>query len=46
MIICIQENEFENAVFKMAAILSQPQCVDTLLPGNAMWHQRTWSSLV
>ena len=29
--IFIQENVFENVVWKMAAILSQPQCVETIL---------------
>ena len=28
--ICIQENAFENVVWKMAAILSRPQCVNSL----------------
>ena len=30
--IFIQENAFQNVVWKMAAILSQPQCVNSLLP--------------
>ena len=31
--IFIQENAFENVVWRMAAILSRPQCVNSLKPG-------------
>ena len=33
----MQENGIENAVYKMVAILSDPQCVK-LLSGNEMWE--------
>ena len=33
--IFVQENAFENVVCEMSAILSQPQCVYTLLEGNS-----------
>ena len=32
--IFIQENPFENVVWKMASIFSRPQCVHTLWPGS------------
>ena len=34
MDIFIQENAFENVVWKMAAILSRPQCVNTEMEGK------------
>ena len=34
----IQENEFENVVNKMSAILSQSQCVKSLLFQVMAWH--------
>ena len=36
--IFIQENGFENVVWKMAAILSRPQCVNTLWPEQNYKH--------
>ena len=44
--IFIQENPLENVVWKMAAILSRPQCVKSLSPGDAIWCRRTLLSLV
>ena len=38
--IFIEEKAFENVVWKMAAILSRPQCVKTL---RSTWHW--WSSI-
>ena len=35
-----QETAFENVVRKIAAILSRPQCVNSLRPGDIMWS--TW----
>ena len=37
--IFIQENPFQNVVWKMAAISSRPQCVNTLWPSDTIWHQ-------
>ena len=37
--IYIQENVFENVVCEMAAILSQPQYVNSLWPRNVIKHQ-------
>ena len=34
-----------SGVCKMVAILSRPQCVNSLLPGDATCHLRSWSSL-
>ena len=34
--IFIYENAFENVVWKMAAILSRPQCVDEWFPGDLL----------
>ena len=36
--IFIQENAFENVVWEMSAILSQPQCVNTLRPRQDCHH--------
>ena len=50
--IFIQENAFVNVVWKMAAILSRPQYVsrfmslNSLGPSDAIWHWRSWSTLV
>ena len=44
--IFIQENAFENAVWKMAVILYWPQCVDQFRSGDANIHQWTGSLLV
>ena len=38
--IFIQENPFQNGVWKMAAILSRPQCINSLAPGRLEWHFR------
>ena len=35
--ICIQENEFENVVWKMSAIFSQPEYVKSLKPSDK-WY--------
>ena len=35
--IYIQENVFENVVWKMAGILSRPQCVNTLILRSPIW---------
>ena len=35
--------QFENVVCKMLAILSQPQCVNSLGPSDATWWQRSGS---
>ena len=37
----IQENAFENVVWKMTAIFSRPQCVNSLWPSNATWCCRS-----
>ena len=34
VIIFIQENTFETVVWKMAAVLSRPQCVNSFAPGK------------
>ena len=34
----MQENAYENVVCEMAAILSRPQCVNTLKLGNHAQH--------
>ena len=34
----MQENAFENIVWKMAAILSRPQCANTLRPSRNEQH--------
>ena len=41
----LQENAFENVVWKMAAILSRPQCVKTYndLAGKEHYEIRYWS---
>ena len=36
--IFIQESAFENDVWEMAAILSRPQCVNSLRLSQAIWH--------
>ena len=43
--IFIEENAFENAVCEMAAMLSQPQYVNSLWPSDAIWRQRSQSTL-
>ena len=42
--IFIQENPFENGVWKMASILSRPQCVNQLIAAW-WWHQASWQTL-
>ena len=37
----IQENAFENIVCEMAAILSEPQCVNSLWPSDAIWPYKS-----
>ena len=37
-IIFIQENAFENVVWKMTSILSRPQCVNSLRSADAYKH--------
>ena len=44
--IFIQENLFENVVWKMAAILSWTPCINTLRPSDAYIHRWFMSSLV
>ena len=44
--IFIQENPFENVVWKMVAILSRPQCVNSLATGDGFQHHESWSILV
>ena len=44
--IFIKKHAFENVVWKMAAILSRPQCVNTLRPDDKYLCQQTRSSLV
>ena len=39
IVIFIQEKAFENVVWKMAAILSRPQCVKHATPIPIAWHQ-------
>ena len=41
-IILIQQNAFENVVCEMSAILSQPQCINSLRPSDAYMH--LWSN--
>ena len=45
-IIFIQENAFENVIWKMTFILSRPQCRNSLRSADACKHQWTESSLV
>ena len=44
--IFIEENTFCNVICKMLSILCRPQCVNSLWPSDAIWRQRSWSSLV
>ena len=45
--IFIQENSFEYVVWKMAVILSRPQCVNTLQPGQNGWYfAKTFSNTI
>ena len=41
----IQENTFENVVWKMVAFLSQPQCDNSLRPNNIIYQRRSLSTL-
>ena len=43
--IFIQENAFESDVCETAAILSRPQCVNSLCPSDATWRHRSGSTL-
>ena len=43
--IFIQENVFEIVVCETAAILPQPQCVNSVGPSDAIWQQRSGSTL-
>ena len=42
--IFIQENPFETVVWKMAAILSRPPCVNSMLPRDVI--RKSWSPLI
>ena len=44
--IFIQENAFESVVCEMAAILSRPQCVNSLWCSYTTWHHLSGSSWV
>ena len=44
--ISIQENGFEMVVCVMAAILSWPQCVNSLRPSNCGWCHGSWWALI
>ena len=39
-----QENIFENVVWKMAAILSRPQCVKAKYPDGSPYSARLWAN--
>ena len=41
----IQENALEHVVCKMATILSQPECVNSLGPSDTIWRERSGSPL-
>ena len=43
--IITEENPFENFIWKMAAILCRPQCVNSLRPSDAVWRQWSWTTL-
>ena len=44
--IFIQLNTFENVICRMASILSRPQFINSLWQSDAIWHRRSWSTLV
>ena len=44
--IFIQENAFESVICEMAAILSRPQCVNSLWCSYTTWHHLSGSSWV
>ena len=44
--IFIQENTFENVFCKMATILSETQCVNSLWPSDTIWRHGIGSTLV
>ena len=45
IIMSIQENISENVVCEMSAILFRPLCVNSLGPSDAIWRQRSGSTL-